>query len=117
MVIRQTWRGYNVGDHVYFVDERWNARRGYIVRIQREIHEPTKYLIDVYSPRKIFYVEYENMGRVIDTELERHDREDLKAIRGCKTHFSQCLDCDLHNRCSRYIEHAKKEYSKVNFQE
>jgi hypothetical protein len=31
--------------------------------------------------------------------------EELLYIRKCKTPFSQCLDCELHNSCSRYSRH------------
>lgn len=26
-------------------------------------------------------------------------------MKNCKTRFSQCLDCNLHNKCQRYHEH------------
>jgi len=33
--------------------------------------------------------------------------EELLFIRQCQGRFSLCLDCDLHNRCSRYYRHYK----------
>lgn len=32
---------------------------------------------------------------------------ELLFIRQCRERFSLCLDCELHNRCSRYSRHCK----------
>ena len=44
---------------------------------------------------------------------------ELLFIRRCQERFSLCLDCDLHNRCSRYSRHLhpRKANMKPSFGE
>ena len=107
MMIRNTWRGISVGDRVSFVDADWHARIGHVIQIQRKPHRETQYLVDVFKPQKVHFVSANNMGRVIETELQRIDKENHKAARQCGSPFSLCVDCDIHNQCSRYAEHRK----------
>lgn len=46
------------------------------------------------------------LGLVIPTIIRR--AKELIYIFKCKTRFSRCLDCSLHNNCYRYSKHTEK---------
>lgn len=55
--------------------------------------------------RKIEREHREAIG-VLQAEAASHERDE-RSVRQCRERFSLCLDCELHNRCSRYSQHWK----------